>query len=493
MPVRGSGTWRLCRDCSPESFPACGRCGARPANIRRHLAEPICPPCYRAIRTTPRFCAACQTRRLLPYRIDGKDLCADCAGKPRLFACVVCGSDSDPLPGQRCPTCLHIARVDRFLTGLDGRIDPRLVPLRDYLVGACTRPATTRRWLSQSASARIVRAMVTGDLELRLETLARLPQTPATGYAAALLQTAGVVPAANYERIRLEAWQAEALTRITDPRARRIAKQYANWILNPRFTTPGTRETVDEWQRHHGSKQTLTAVIDLLETITTSGHTLATWPQREHDRYIAAKPVGQRLVGFVSWARAQRLTTLKMTNTSARTRRPTLAQEQRSAIARRLLRDQTLASSTRLVGLLTVIYGIPVTRIVTLKSDQITESGQHLAITLGTDPLTLPDPIAYIVREHLATNSSTFANPEWLFPGRRPGDHLSARVARTQLTRAGIETRAAQTSALLDIARHTPRSVTADLLGISIRHASELADDAGRDWATYPSLTSARD
>jgi hypothetical protein len=71
-------------------------------------------------------------------------------------------------------------------------------------------------------------------------------------------------------------------------------------------------------------------------------------------------------------------------------------------------------------------------------------------------------------------------------PGRRPGDHLTARVAGFRLGRAGIETRAAQTSALLDIARHTPRSVMADLLGVSIRHASRLANTAGRDLIDYP-------
>jgi hypothetical protein len=442
------------------------------------------------MRTTPRPCRSCGDLRLLPYRIGGEDVCADCAGQPRPFACAVCGSDSEPLPGPRCANCLHTARVDRLLTGPDGCSDPRFTSLRDYLVGSCTRPETTRRWLSQSASARIIKSMVAGELDISLEALARLPQTPATGYTAALLQTAGVLPSVNFERIRLEAWQADAFIQMTDPAARRIAKQYASWILNPRFTEPGTRATVDEWQRHHGSKQTLVAVIDLLGTISTCGHSLATWPQHELDRHLAEGTISVRVVGFLSWARTQRLTTLTITPTPTRTRQPAIADDRRWEAARRLLHDETIGSSMRLIGLLTVVYGIPVTRIVSLTRDRVRDTADSVTISFGADPLTLPTPIASLVRTHLAGIGSPYANARWLFPGRRPGDHLTARTARNRLAKADIEVRATQTSAMLDMARHASRSVLADLLGISIRYASRVATDANRDWSSYPALRS---
>lgn len=487
--LRGNGTNRQCRTCSPASFPGCHRCGDGTTNIRYHQGQPICPSCYRAMRTTPRPCAACRERRLLPYRVDGRDVCATCAGHPAVFACTDCGSDADAVPGQYCPHCLLARAVDRLLSGPDGRINPRLLPLRGYLLDACTRPATLRRWLSQAGSARIVRAMARGDLEVSLDAIARLPQTPTTGYTAALLQTAGVVPTANFERLRLEVWETDALDRMSDPAARRIARQYASWVLNPRFATTDTASPVEEWQRHHGSKRRLRAVISLLEMVDARGKTLATFPQRDYDGYVGvAGRDADHLAVFLAWARTRHLTVLSGTPLPARSHRPALGDDERRAAARALLHDRTLDTGTRLIGLLAVTYGISIARLVGLPLDRISSTAQAVTITFGVDPLHLPDKIAALARDHLAQADSPFRNQQWVFPGRRPGEHLAARSARRRLSSAGIETSAAQTSALLSLARSAPAAVLADLLGISASRAATLATAAGRDWVDYPRL-----
>lgn len=67
--------------------------------------------------------------------------------------------------------------------------------------------------------------------------------------------------------------------------------------------------------------------------------------------------------------------------------------------ARDLLRDDTLELPARIGGALLLLYGQPVTRIVTLRLDQIHLVDGRVLLQLGDEPIELPPPLAYLVRE----------------------------------------------------------------------------------------------
>jgi hypothetical protein len=73
----------------------------------------------------------------------------------------------------------------------------------------------------------------------------------------------------------------------------------------------------------------------------------------------------------------------------------------------------------------------------------------------------------------------------WLFHGGAPGRPLSVSGLRRHLNNAGIHTRAAHNSALIELAADLPAPVVADTLGIHIETAVRWSKYARRDWADY--------
>src|SRR5207249_1853902 len=59
---------------------------------------------------------------------------------------------------------------------------------------------------------------------------------------------------------------------------------------------------------------------------------------------------------------------------------------------RALLDDDTLELAARVAGCVVLLYGQRVTRIVTLRSDDLDLRGPQVLLKLGQDPIELPDP-----------------------------------------------------------------------------------------------------
>ncbi|HEY4535479.1 MAG TPA: hypothetical protein VIG71_05835 [Enteractinococcus sp.] len=127
------------------------------------------------------------------------------------------------------------------------------------------------------------------------------------------------------------------------------------------------------------------------------------------------------------------------------------------------------------------------TSVVSLRRDAVTFDGESTYLSLGTDPIRLPDAVGSLLRQLLDVEGTGFHddNP-WIFQGQRPGSHLTTAALRLPLTKRGINIRAAQHVALLTLARDLPPSVLADLLGISITAAERWSTHSAHDWTDYP-------
>jgi hypothetical protein len=69
--------------------------------------------------------------------------------------------------------------------------------------------------------------------------------------------------------------------------------------------------------------------------------------------------------------------------------------------------------------------------------------------------------------------------------GSAPGRPLSVSGLRRHLTNAGIHTRAAHNSALIELATDLPAPVVAETLGVHIETAVRWSKYARRDWTDY--------
>lgn len=111
-----------------------------------------------------------------------------------------------------------------------------------------------------------------------------------------------------------------------------------------------------------------------------------------------------------------------------------------------------------------------------------------MRLQLGREPLALPEAIGSLVRRQIDADRRHDPNQRWLFPGRRPGQHLSSRALKTPLAKRGIYVGAGRATALMTLSRDLPPSILSDLLGISIEAATGWSRTSNRDWTDYPRL-----
>jgi hypothetical protein len=268
------------------------------------------------------------------------------------------------------------------------------------------------------------------------------------------------------------------------------SQKYAAWIVNPRFADVAHLGTTDESLRHRQSKAHLIAVCEMLDTLNGLGLDLGTVPQRTFDDYVATRGrAGKQLTPFIRWARTQGLTRLRSEYLKSSLGTSSATEDDRWAWAKDLLTSEDIGLEVRVGGLLAIIYGAALTRVVSLQRDAVTLEGDTTYLSLGTEPIKLPAALGALLRRLLDTgNTSDRESNIWIFKGRRAGRHLTSATIREPLARRCISLRAARNVALMNLARDLPPSVLAELLGISIYAAERWSAHSGHDWTDYPRI-----
>lgn len=470
----------ICDCCYVAPADVCSFCGKlRPPTTRKN-DRPLCQTCYRNLRDRVRTCTTCGAKRLCPSLGDQGPTCAECAGITDAGRCSLCGSDSHELIGRRCIRCVMPEKVQQLVTDDSGRPHPELVALKEYLLRDPDNCSAVLSWLWKSPMVKVVRDMANGIIPISLREVAKHPQPSASGYLAALLMESGAVPTENFERIRLELWQAEFYKRLDDRRIRSTIQRYATWVINPSFPTSGHLSISNDSVRLTRTKTHLSAVADLLGTIADQGFTLKNYPQRLFDAHVASRGrVGQDLTPFIRWAKAQKLTTLESRYTQYRLTGAGASEEQRWKWIDELIQSTELGTAQRLAGLLVLVYGVDLTKVVTVRRRAV--DLQRGTIELGKDPISLPDRVLHLVREQLEKPQPNF----WLFNGLKRGQHLTPNSISIPLSKRGINLSAGKYAARLSLSRDLPASIFADLTGMSITAATRWSELSGRDWVDY--------
>ncbi len=165
--------------------------------------------------------------------------------------------------------------------------------------------------------------------------------------------------------------------------------------------------------------------------------------------------------------------------------------EMRWQLARHLLHDGTLATPDRVTGLLVLLYGQTVSRIVRLSTSDVVRTDGQVQLRLGQHPLTVPGPLDELLEELVAARCGKAAlghsdDHPWLFPGGLPGAAMHPTSLSNRLGRLGVPVRISRNTALMQNAAIMPAKVLSDLLGLSVRGATrwtELADASGDTYA----------
>jgi hypothetical protein len=497
-PCRGERSAKmLCTRCRPSPKRACAYCGHRRSVTVVWADGPACSQCYQRFCRAKGDCPSCGAhRRLLPYQGFDQPLCAPCAGVPPGPVCESCGNEDWLYERGRCARCVLVARLETLLGDKANRCTRKLEPLFDALV-AGERPESAIGWLRPDRPpARLLARIANGEIALdhgQLDVLA--DQSMAANNLQHLLTGLGVLPARDPELARLEHQLQAFLDTITDTERRRLLASYVRWQLLRRARAASRAGGCTPAQRH-GATASLRAAHRLLEWIDQHNQSLTGLDQALLDDYLLAFPAERgRLGSFLGWARRQRL--VRGVEIRWLDRPPQVVpvdQDHRWALARRLLHDDTLPTARRVATLLVVLFAQTPARIAALTLSSVTATADTVTIDLGRSPIEAPDPLAGLLRQHLASRTSLGrvksdnAGP-WLFPGRHPHKHAEVHTVQRWVHACGVtDIHAQRASALIDLTGQLPSPVVADFLGVSIGTAVKWSKLAGRPWGQYLEL-----
>ncbi len=200
---------------------------------------------------------------------------------------------------------------------------------------------------------------------------------------------------------------------------------------------------------------------------------------------------------FVRWARKRKLTGLDFAATRWGGPSAGIDTEARWDQARRLLHDDSLKPEDRLAGLLVLLYAQQASAVSRLTLGHLDDDGHEVRLSLGREPVVLPEPLATLARQAIATRRGHAAigdqgTSPWLFPGGQPGQPVSAFQLAGRLRQIGIHSGQARSAALFQLATELPAAVLARMLGIHITVAVQWQRASAGDWMSYAADVSRR-
>ena len=121
---------------------------------------------------------------------------------------------------------------------------------------------------------------------------------------------------------------------------------------------------------------------------------------------------------------------------------------------------------------LLLLFAQPLTRIAALPTSAVTITDDDVQISLGREPIPVPQPFADMLIAHTGSRPNLraaggIATSPWLFPGFSAGRHVDPQLIRERFERLGIDLLGARNTTLQSLVGAAPPPVVAELLGYS--------------------------
>ena len=441
----------------------CTRCG-RNRQIH-HIAgvDELCAACWQADPASHRTCRRCGAHEYLSFY----GICRPCRATDRLAAMFT----PDRLtahPELRGP-------YDR-LRSATGR----------YLASGVLNRSTTKLLRRLLAEGRI-----------NHEALDALGTPARTRVLRAFLVDSGALPFRDERLHALERWIERTAAQL--PGADRSAfTRFARWrTLRTARLAPMTDGQAADRRRE------LAMIRDLLYFVADDGASLRTMRQAQLDAWLVSRPTAARWSAtFLRWCRANGINTgllVPSTQKPAWSPGPALTEEERlDRLARILDPDTDLAPELRLAAGLVMLYAIRPHRIAGLARSAIAHRPDGVIITLGTDPLLLPEPLGrYALEAAEARTIRRYGGPtvddDWLFPSPLAGHPIHPGTLAARLHAIGVDPTVARNTALADLAVRLPPAVVGRLIGLRPRTATRWGAAVSQSQAGYAADIADRD
>ncbi len=429
--------------------------------------------------------------RPVAYLLGEQIVCAGCADAESIFACRECGSEQHLYGSRRCARCVLRERLSTLLTDpATGRVHARLQPLFEEIVGS-DRPQTGIWWLRRKPGVgpALLGQMARGEVQISHDTFRALPSDRAHDYLRTLLAAVGVIEPFDPRVERMAPWIKQFLTTVPEQHAG-LLRRYTRWQVLPAMRLASEQGRLTQTAAN-AQRRRIRVAAEFLAYLDTRGVAVQDATQGELEDYqLQVRRSALRYeYSFIAWLRSSRINTaLHVPYTPTPQPEVTISDEHRWDIVERLLHEDTLRRYTRIGGLFTLLFAQPLSRIVAMRTAQVTDHDGCLYVSFADVPIQIPPLLEELIREHLADRGkSLYASrgTRWLFPGGNPGRHLATENIRSQLVAIGMNPYQGRKAALYQLASSIPAPILAELIGISQNNAAQWAHLAARDWSSY--------
>jgi hypothetical protein len=473
------------------STHVCSDCGGTRDVYTRLPHGRICTGCRRRRHYHPEPCPGCGATRPLAYQSTQRIVCASCAGAASVFACRECGREDHPYGARRCARCILRERLTQLLTDpRTGQVHTRLRPLFDELVNS-ERPQTGIWWLRKKPGVgpRLLGQMARGEIDISHDTFRALPSDRAHDYLRSLLAGVGALPPFEVRIERMLPWLATKLEPLPDDQVD-LVRRFAHWHVLRQMRSAASQGRLTK-SVTDAARERISAAIRFLAFLDSHGTSAATATQDHLERYqTQLAPTLSSEHAFITWLRTSRTNSgLRVAYVANAAPAVTVSDQRRWQHVDRLLHDDTLRLYTRIGGLFTLLFAQPLSRIVAMRTSQVTVAPDgNVHVAFNAIALQMPAVVDQIIRDHLTHRGKSLyvsRDTGWLFPGGNPGHHLATENIRAQLVEIGIKPYESRKAALFQLAAEMPAPVLAELIGLSTNNAADWAGLAARDWSSY--------
>ncbi len=449
----------------------------------------VCRSCVtRAVKIRGR-CTGCGDERLLVGRDrDSRPICVDCAGITTCFTCSTCGQEGQLWYTRTCLSCSLARRLSALLDDGTGQVAPELLVLFEKLTSMAS-PIAAMMWLNKPAVRQRLTSLADGSTPLTHEGIDTRPGPQGREFLRELLMHIGLLPHRDKYLAAFATWRHRRLASISEPAIRNEISAYLAWRHMRNLTVRSEAGQLTAAATAAARDQT-DAAVRFLGFLSERGLVLVQVRQEDIDDWFATASNPFMAADFISWAiRRRRCRRLKLPSRRY-TSSPGCPSARLAEIVARLVTDEEIALGDRVAGLIVVLFAQQVTRVSKLRLSDLVEADGELFLRLGDEPVALPTPVGALVSRYAGERwnmTSTNTGTEFLFPGRRPGEHIIATQLRIRLGQLGI-TRAERQGSLTHLLSEVPAAVVAKATGYSPGTTAARAAQTGSDWASYAAL-----
>ena len=350
------------------------------------------------------------------------------------------------------------------------------------------RPGTKARQLLEMIGNR--------NLALTHEAFDELPSSTAAEHLRALLIHHRMMPERGNENLaRFEQWITARVASLPTDGTSHIVELFARWRHLKRIRDKAADPETNHSTAISAAKQEITEAGKLLLWLKETHGIGAEKLQQKHiDDYLSSGPSTRKHIrNFVRWLNSQPSSRTHGLDTPFRKAQanPMITDMQRTELVRNCLEHQQVAQSTRLAGLILLLWAHPLNKIVLLRREHLITAPDGMRIKLGTTPAAVPAALTELFWQQLQNpenSNTTNAGTDWLFPGTRAGQHLHPDTLAGRLKVLGIDPQRARNATLRSLTQEVDGRTLMDLLGYSPGIIAQHASRAAAPMADYIDL-----